>query len=104
MNATAKFKYTDENTEKLKELYTAKGNAGIADIATELGTTPRSVISKLVNLKVYVPTEKAPARAKDEGPTKKELFQVLTDLNFDPAGLEGATKDAVQRIIDRLKV
>ena len=44
---------------------------------------------------------KGPKAEKDEGPTKKELLVELESLvDFDVTGLTGATKSALQDVID----
>jgi hypothetical protein len=47
---------------------------------------------------VYVAKPKV-ASKKVQGPTKKELLRDLENLEFDVTGFEGATKDAIERLI-----
>ena len=42
---------------------------------------------------------KAAAKPKDDGPTKKELLADLDKAGYDTTGLDGATKDAIARIL-----
>lgn len=65
----------------------------------------RSVRSKLVFEKVYVPAETVASKPlKDEGPSKKELIEVLRKMEiFDEDALNGlgsATKSAIAAVID----
>jgi phosphoenolpyruvate carboxylase len=99
-----KVNYSAEDADKLAALYAEHGNAGMKVIAEVMNRTVKSVRSKLVAMKVYVPDAKAPAKdAKDEGPTKKELLADLYALGFDVDGLDGATKVAISRLIDLVK-
>ena len=66
-----------------------------------MGKTPRSVIGKLVSMSIYQAPEKKVV--KDEGPTKKELLASLRQTGFDDAGLEGATKEAISRVLNVVK-
>ena len=87
--------YTNEQTVPAEELY--KNGTSIENIANELGKTVRSVRSKLVREGVYVAQPKK-ASTKQQGPTKKELLRDLS-ANIDVQGLEGATKEAITRLI-----
>jgi hypothetical protein len=70
----------------------------VEELASTLDKPIRSVRSKLVREGVYVaqPRNKA---AKIDGPSKKELLRELEAHNFVVDGLEGATKEAIARII-----
>jgi hypothetical protein len=46
-----------------------------------------------------VAPEKSAKVIKEDGPSKKELLIELKDKGFDPEGFEGATKDAIKRVI-----
>lgn len=87
------------------ELHPEQGNACLDEIAKAVNRTRASVRSKLVLLKEYIKDEQAPKTRKDEGPMKKELLNELEQTRgFDAKGLEGATKEAIQRLIDALPV
>jgi hypothetical protein len=93
--------YTDEMVTTATNMYEAGGNDALEEIATLLGRTVRSVRSKLVREGVYVAAVKPEAKPKDEGPTKKELLIELDALGaFSTVGLDGATKPAIQALID----
>lgn len=99
--AAAKQNYTDEMVARAIEMYAEQGNEGMDAIAQALGRSVRSVRAKLVREGVYKATEKATAVAVDRGPTKKELLNELEQLvAFDVTGLMGATKEAIQSLID----
>jgi hypothetical protein len=91
--------YSAELVARIRAMYDELGNAGIDQIAAVAGKSPRSVISKLVREGVYVPNAKPAPKAKDEGPTKKELLRDLSALGFNVEGLEPATKDAIARVL-----
>ena len=67
-------------------------------IAEGIGKSVRSVRSKLVREGVYVAKPK-PASKKVQGPTKKELLREL-DVHYDSKGLEGATKEAIEGLLN----
>ena len=87
--------YTNEQTVQVVELY--KNGTNVDEIANTLGKTVRSVRSELVREGVYVAQPKK-VSAKVQGPTKKELLRDLS-ANIDVQGLEGATKEAITRLI-----
>jgi hypothetical protein len=99
-----KFVYTPEIEQRLRSVYGEQKKACIEPLAKEFGVTTRSVISKLAQLGIYEKEVPAPKKPRDEGPTKKELMQDLQTLGLDPAGLEGATKEAIARIKAALTV
>jgi hypothetical protein len=95
--------YTDMQVGRMIEMYNELGNEGLEEIAAALSKSVRSVRSKLVREGVYVAAQKAPKVAKDSGPSKKELLNDLEAIvGFDVTGFTGATKPALQALIDRL--
>ena len=88
--------YTAEMTAQIVEQY--QNGVEIEDIANSIEKSVRSVRSKLVREGVYVAKPKVSAR-KQDGPTKKELLRDLEATGFDVAGFEGATKDALVRLM-----
>ena len=88
--------YTAEMTAAIVEQY--QQGADVTAIADSIGKSIRSVRSKLVREGVYVAKPK-PAAKRDNGPTKKELLKDLEATGFDVAGFEGATKEAIVRLI-----
>jgi len=94
--AQSQTNYSAELTSQIVEQYQA--GVDVAEIATAIDKSVRSVRSKLVREGVYVAKPKV-ASKKVQGPTKKELLRDLENLEFDVSGFEGATKDAIERLI-----
>ena len=88
--------YTDEMTASVVEQYS--NGVDLDTIADSVGKPIRSVRSKLVREGVYVAQPKQPT-VKREGPTKKELLREIETAGVDAAGFEGATKDALTRLL-----
>ena len=88
--------YSAEMTASIIEQYQA--GVEVEAIATSIEKSVRSVRSKLVREGVYVAKPKAKSN-KVMGPTKKELLKDLETTGFDVAGFEGATKEAIERLI-----
>ena len=89
--------YTPELTAEIVSHYTVEKMA-VEDIAKIVGKSVRSVRSKLVREGVYIAKPKPVAR-KSDGPTKKEVLRLLEDSTFATKGFEGATKDALTRLL-----
>ena len=87
--------YTSAQTAQITEAY--QSGQDINEIATAIGKSVRSVRSKLVREGDYVAKPKTTSK-KVLGPTKKELLRKL-DGHMDTKGLEGATKEAIERLI-----
>lgn len=99
--AESKMNYTPELTESIVTQY-QEGNT-VESIAEAIGKSVRSVRSKLVREGVYRAPVKTP-KVKQEGPTKKELLRELeATTGFSAEGLEGATKAAINRIMQALQ-
>lgn len=93
--------YTTEMTETIVAQY--QEGVAVESIAESIGKSVRSVRSKLVREGVYSAPVKA-TKAKQEGPTKKELLRELeASTGFSAEGLEGATKAAIERILQALQ-
>ena len=89
--------YTPELTAQIVDQY--QSGVSVADIASSIEKSVRSVRSKLVREGVYVAAPKKSARKNDE-PTKKELLNDLEAVYpFDVNGLTGATKDAIKDLL-----
>lgn len=95
-NMAAQVNYTPELTATIVDQY--QNGATVEDIAASIDKSIRSVRSKLVREGVYVATPKAKSQ-KVMGPTKKELLRDLEGTGFDVSGFEGATKEAITRLI-----
>jgi len=94
-----KVNYSEADVAKLHTLYAELGNDGLEKIAEAVGKSVRSVRAKLVRDGLYMAPEKSAKAAKEDGPSKKELLLELEAKGFSPEGFEGATKDAIKRII-----
>ena len=92
--------YTPELTAAIVDQY--QNGVSVDEIATDIGKSVRSVRSRLVREGVYVAKAK-PAAKRDNGPTKKELLIELENTGFDVNGFEGATKDAILRLIAHMQ-
>ena len=90
--------YTDEMVDTAVSMYAELGNDGLDQIAEAIGKNIRSVRSKLVREGVYVATPKKTTR-KIDGPSKKEILRSIEADGFDVTGFEGATKDALTRLL-----
>ena len=87
--------YTQAQVAQITEAYNS--GQSVDEIADAVGKSVRSVRSKLVREGVYVAKPKTTSK-KVLGPTKKELLREL-DGHMDTKGLEGATKQAIERLI-----
>ena len=94
--AEKKVNYTPEMTAQIVSDYQA--GTSVDDIAVAVGKSVRSVRSKLVREGVYVAKEKVATRV-NVGPTKKDLLRSLEASGFDTKGFDGATKEALTRLI-----
>jgi hypothetical protein len=97
--ADAKVNYTADMVDTAKTFYGENGNEGMAELATLLGRSVRSVRAKLVREGVYVADVKPEPKAKDDGPTKAELLEAIEAAGFDADGLRGATSAALARVL-----
>ena len=88
--------YSAELTAKIVSDY--QSGVDVTDIASAIDKSVRSVRSKLVREGVYV-AKPRPTAKKVMGPTKKELLKDLEKTGVDVAGLEGATKEAITRLL-----
>ena len=91
-----KVNYTPEMTTQIVDAYTS--GLSVDQIADTVGKTVRSVRSKLVREGVYVSKPNKTA-LKVEGPSKKEILRDLEGTGFDVKGFEGATKEALTRLM-----
>ena len=91
-----KVNYTPEMTTQIVDAYSS--GMAITEIADRVGKSARSVRSKLVREGVYVAQPKKVTR-KVEGPSKKEILRDLEGTGFNVKGFEGATKEALTRLL-----
>ncbi len=97
--------YTDDMVAELVASYAHKEGSNkdfVAEAAKTLGKTTKSIISKLVSLKVY----KTEAKVSKTGVpviSKKELVaQVEAHFGFSVPSLTKATKVDLQNLVDNL--
>jgi hypothetical protein len=94
--------YTEQETDKLINLYSKLGSEHLDEIAQELNRPRKSVIAKLVKLGTYVPMPKK--YHKKSGKSKKQLLNELESIvKFDTTGLSGSTKEALGSLINFLE-
>lgn len=98
MSTATKVNYTEAQVAQLHDLYAQFGSEGLDRIAESLGKSVRSVRAKLVRDGLYVAPTKT-AVSKVNGPSKKEILREFEAVSFDASGLEGATKEALQRVL-----
>lgn len=99
---TTKINYTEAQVEQLHSLYAEFGSGNLESIANTLGKSVRSVRAKLVRDGLYVAPEKS-STAKATGPSKKEILRDFEVAGFDASGLEGATKEALVRVLNHIR-
>ena len=88
--------YTQAQVAQITEAYNS--GQSVDEIADAVGKSVRSVRSKLVREGVYVAKPKTTSK-KVLGPTKKEQLRKL-DGHMDTKGLEGATKEAIEGLLN----
>jgi hypothetical protein len=93
----AKPNYDETMTTQIVDQYVAGTN--LETIAESIGRSVRSVRSKLVREGVYVALPKPEKTEVVSGPTKAELLTELAATGLEIKGLEGATKEAISRLI-----
>lgn len=94
--------YSQEETSKLIELYQEYGTDRLDDIAILMNKSVKSVRSKLVREKIYIPTKTS--YIKKTGRSKKELLRELEDIvSIDVSGFMGASKESLISLINFLK-
>ena len=99
-----KVNYSTEQVTEMLAVYAEKGNAAVPGLAEKFGKSTRSIISKLVREQVYIAPEKPEPAPKVEGPTKAELLDAMKSANFDPDGLENATRAGLVKVLDLVKL
>ena len=96
----AKPNYDETMTTQIVDQYVAGTN--LETIAESIGRSVRSVRSKLVREGVYVALPKPEKAEVVSGPTKAELLTELAATWLETKGLEGATKEAISRLIQAM--
>jgi hypothetical protein len=93
--------YTEAQEKELREKYTASPSRETVDLlADSYGKSPRSIIAKLSNMKIYI----APARTTKAGKpiVKKETLvnEICAILNVDAPSLAKANKLDLEKIVE----
>lgn len=92
--------WCDEDEQELIELYTSGKETDVYKLAEYYGKGHRSVISKLVQLKIYI----APKDSKVKKPTVKEMIIELEDiLDIKIDSLNLSKKDTLYTIVQAIK-
>ena len=90
--------YTAIEEAKLKEMYGEGENADLDQIAEELDKSKRSVIAKLVNLKIYRPQAKV-SKVTGEAPKTKADYVKDIEAILDVTDLKDLDKAPKQTLI-----
>jgi len=93
-------KWSPEAVAELERVYVPKDMDTVAELMDTLGKSKREIIGKLGHLGFYVPADKPAPKAKDEGPTKKEILAALDATGFDTKGGDGATKPFLTAVLE----
>ncbi len=92
--------WSDEDEAELVELYTKEGRKDVHELAEYFGKGYRSVISKLVQMKIYdKPTEK-----EEKTQTVKTMLREIEDmLNISIDGANLNKKENLVQLVEALK-
>lgn len=101
MNESKTPNYTEAQQLRLKEVYAAEPcRESVEALAKEMGKSPRSIISKLSNMGVYI----APPRLTKAGTpiVKKEALvaEIMERLAVDAPSLVKANKQDLERLVE----
>ena len=93
--------WSDEQENELISLYTNDGIKDVHDLAKHFGKGYRSVISKLVQLKIY---EKPEIDNEDKGLTVKVMLRELEEiLDITIEGTNLNKKENLSKLLDAIK-
>jgi hypothetical protein len=93
--------WSDEQEQELIMLYKAKGEKDVHTLAKHFGKGYRSVISKLVQLKVY---EKPQIEEENKGQTVKIMLRDLEEmLHIQIEGTNLNKKENLTKLVEALK-
>jgi transposase-like protein len=92
--------WSPEDELELIKLYTEE-ELDVVDIAEHFGKKPRSIISKLVQLKVY-------QKPEDDKPDKRSVKSMVIDLEkilgIEIEGLNLTKKSNLEKVVDGIKI
>jgi hypothetical protein len=93
--------WNDEQEAELIELYNEKDIKDVHKLASHFSKGYRSVISKLVQLKIY---EKPESEEEDKSLTVKVMLRELEDiLGLDVEGTNLNKKENLQKLLEAIK-
>ena len=93
--------WSDEDTEKLLKLYVEEDIKDVYELAKIFGKGYRSVISKLVQQKVYI---KEDPNGQNKGPSVKELLRSIENLlDIKLVNMNLTKKENLVMIVDGIK-
>lgn len=91
--------WSDEEEVRLKELYVDQG-LDVYDVAEAFGKGHRSVISKLVQMKIY----RKPEETQEEKRSVKTMIRDIEEmLDIEIEGLNLTKKSNLELLVDALK-
>jgi len=93
--------WNDEQEAELIKLYTEEGQKDVYKLSEHFSKGYRSVISKLVQLKIY---EKPVIEEDDKSQTVKVMLRELEDiLNIEIEGVNHNKKENLQKLLKAVK-
>lgn len=92
--------WNPEEEAELIKLYMEE-NLEVLDIAEHFGKKPRSIISKLVQLKIYQKPEEAKL---DKRSVKSMVIELEKILNIQIEGLNLTKKANLEKVVDGIKL
>lgn len=93
--------WNDDQEAELIKLYTEKGVKDVYDLASHFSKGYRSVISKLVQLKIY---EKPEINEEDKSQTVKIMLRDLEDiLEIEVEGTNLNKKENLAKLLEAIK-
>lgn len=93
--------WNDEQEDELIKLYTEEGIKDVHELASHFSKGYRSVISKLVQLKIY---EKPEIEEQDRSLTVKVMLRELEEiLEIEVEGVNLNKKENLQKLLNAIK-
>ena len=92
--------WDDDQEIELRDMYLEQGNDALEEIVDHFGKRPRNIISKLVQLKIYV---KPVVEKPDKRTVKMMLLELEQILGIEIEGQNLTKKSNLESIVDALK-
>ena len=102
MTTTTKNYSKEQEASMIAEYKMNPTRATVDVIAEDLGKSVKSVIAKLVTLKVYVKAVKTAKTGKPVTSKKDLVSKINSHFGFEMPSLVKATKDDLQNMVDNL--